>query len=46
MTKKIKKNGKKKKRLEKKSRKGLVNYAECHFGKGENLVRTLANSLH
>lgn len=43
MTKKIKKNGKKKK---KKSRKGLIDYAECCFGKEENLVRSLANSLH
>lgn len=45
MTKKIKKNGKKNPQ-EKKSRKGLIDYAECCFGKGENLVRRLANSLH
>lgn len=42
MTKKIKKNGGEKK----KSRKGLIDYAECCFGKEENLVRSLANSLH
>lgn len=35
--------GRKKK---KKSRKGLIDYAECCFGKEENLVRSLANSLH
>lgn len=37
---------KKKKKQEKKSRKGLIDYAECCFGKEENPVRSLANSLH
>ena len=46
MTKKIKKNGREKKKNTKKSRKGLIDYAECCFGKEENLIRSLANSLH